>query len=217
MPRRNQELYEERRQQILRGALEVFAVRGFVAATNRDIARAAGINSPGLIYHYFAHKEDLLRAVIETYAPPLQLLAQADALMQMPPEQGLTLCGRAYLGLIDDPGIGACMRVLIGEAIRTPKFAEILREIGPMRFWKLLAAYLQRKMDEGLLRQTHPGVAAQCFIGPLISYLLARIILHSPDFPPIDSATLLTTHIQIFLHGMEPIPDPKKDEKGRVP
>src|SRR5437868_2671594 len=115
MPRRKQELYAERRQQIIAGALQVFSVKGFIAATNKDIAEAAGINSPGLIYHYFANKEDLLRAVIETYAPPMQLLAQSDAFMALPPEQALTQYGQAYLGLMQDPKIGACMRVLIGE------------------------------------------------------------------------------------------------------
>src|SRR5215468_3763997 len=68
---------EERRTQILEGALRVFSSKGFVQATNKDIAEAAGINSPGLIYHYFKDKADLLRAVIEQFAPPVQILTHA--------------------------------------------------------------------------------------------------------------------------------------------
>src|SRR6476646_8288383 len=93
MPSRDEQDFELRRQQIIDGALEVFADKGFEKATNKDIAEAAGIGSPGLIYHYFKDKSDLFRQVLEQGAPVLQLLSRGDALMSMPPEQALTLFG----------------------------------------------------------------------------------------------------------------------------
>src|SRR5437763_5685288 len=117
MPKRKQASFDERRQQILDGALQVFSRKGYTEATNRDVAEAAGINSPGLIYHYFADKEDLLRSVIEQHAPPLQWVARAEALMALPPEEALTQLGRSYLRLVEDPQFGAFIRVLLGEAI----------------------------------------------------------------------------------------------------
>ena len=45
-------------------AREIFAIRGFEAATNRDIAEAAGITS-GALYHYFGSKIALYMAVHE--------------------------------------------------------------------------------------------------------------------------------------------------------
>jgi AcrR family transcriptional regulator len=203
MPRRRQETYDERRQQILRGALEVFSTRGFLQATNRDVAEAAGINSPGLIYHYFTDKNALLRAVIEHYAPPLQLVAHAEALMAMPPEEGLTHFGRTYLRLMDNPQMVALLRVVIGEALRSPEFAAAFGEVAPLRLWRLLADYLQRKMDEGLLRRTDPVLAALCFVGPLVTRILTRVILRLPDPDHLDSAALVDTHVAIFLRGME--------------
>lgn len=203
MARRRQELYDERRQQIIDGALHVFSTKGFLTATNRDVAAAAGINSPGLIYHYFASKEDLLRAVIEHYAPPMQLMADSEAFMALPPEQALTQYAQAYLALVDDPKIGACLRVLIGEAVRSPHFAETIREIGPMRVWQFLADYLQRKMDEGLLQPMNPAIVARCFVGPLATQMLIRRILLLPDDPQINAASLVATHVHIFLHGLQ--------------
>ena len=47
---------ENRREQIMESALRVFAKKGFTGASNKDIAREAGI-TPGLIYHYFESKE----------------------------------------------------------------------------------------------------------------------------------------------------------------
>ena len=58
MPPRDEQDFESRRQQIIDGALQVFASKGFEKATNKDIAVASGIGSPGLIYHYFKDKCD---------------------------------------------------------------------------------------------------------------------------------------------------------------
>ena len=50
---------EERREQIIEAATFVFSRKGFQAATNKEIAAEAGI-APGLIYHYFKDRQDLL-------------------------------------------------------------------------------------------------------------------------------------------------------------
>lgn len=50
MPPRDEQDFEDRRQQIIDCALQVFASKGFEKATNKDIAAASGIGSPGLIY-----------------------------------------------------------------------------------------------------------------------------------------------------------------------
>lgn len=181
----------------------MFASKGYAGATNRDIADAAGVASPGLIYHYFASKEDLLRATIEAHAPPLQLLSHAEALMALPPAEALGRFAAAYLGLMADEKCGALMRVLIGEALRSAEFAAVLAEVGPVRFFRLLASYLDRKMDEGILRRTDPLLAARCFLGPLVSYVLGRVILRIPDDPELSPHSLTAAAIDVFLHGLE--------------
>ncbi|MCL6627892.1 MAG: TetR/AcrR family transcriptional regulator, partial [Alicyclobacillus shizuokensis] len=52
----NQQIRDERKEQILAAAAEVFARNGYVGTRIDDIASAAGI-SKGLIYHYFGGKE----------------------------------------------------------------------------------------------------------------------------------------------------------------
>ncbi len=59
---------EDRREQIMEAALAVFAKKGFARASNKDIAREAGI-TPGLIYHYFESKEALQKAIFEERSP----------------------------------------------------------------------------------------------------------------------------------------------------
>lgn len=63
-PEQNQALKDERREQILRAALGVFAARGLAATRISDIAAASDL-SYGLVYHYFPTKEAIYLALVE--------------------------------------------------------------------------------------------------------------------------------------------------------
>lgn len=58
---------EDSRQQLLRVACHIFAVKGLTGTSIRDIAKSAGLNS-SLISYYFNGKEGLYRACIEEIA-----------------------------------------------------------------------------------------------------------------------------------------------------
>ncbi len=58
---------EIRKQEILEGAMTVFLKKGYEKATIADISKELGI-SQGLCYRYYASKEEIYDAVIETYA-----------------------------------------------------------------------------------------------------------------------------------------------------
>ena len=61
----NAQIKDERREQILKAALKVFALRGFAATKISDIAKEAGL-SHGLVYHYFASKEEIFFELVHT-------------------------------------------------------------------------------------------------------------------------------------------------------
>lgn len=62
----NQELRERSRERILAAALEVFAAKGFEAASISDITQAAGV-SRGLVSYYFAAKEQLAAELLDRW------------------------------------------------------------------------------------------------------------------------------------------------------
>ncbi|MEA2237408.1 MAG: TetR/AcrR family transcriptional regulator, acrAB operon repressor [Thermoanaerobaculia bacterium] len=63
----NQEERSERsRAQILDAALKLFSHRGYGATSVRDIAEDAGV-SKGNVYHHFADKETIFRALLDQY------------------------------------------------------------------------------------------------------------------------------------------------------
>lgn len=57
---------EERRTQLIEVAMAMFAQRGFDGTSIKDLADEAGV-APGLIYHYFESKQQLLLDVVETH------------------------------------------------------------------------------------------------------------------------------------------------------
>lgn len=76
-PRRRTRIQTEKREVILEAALEVFSTLGFRGATIDQIAEAAGMSKPNLLY-YFKRKEDihttLIERLLETWLAPLREL-----------------------------------------------------------------------------------------------------------------------------------------------
>ena len=202
MPSRDEQDFEDRRQQIIDGALAVFSEKGFEKATNKDIAEAAGIGSPGLIYHYFKDKSDLFRQVLEQRAPVLQLIARGDAIMDLPPREALTLFGNAFIESIENRTAISMFKLILSEAVRHPLVAEMFNKVGPGRGFGFLTRYLVHQMDIGALRRADPGAAVRCFVGPLIAYVITREVFRQPDAATLNPETMVATLVETFLHGM---------------
>ena len=65
-------LREERQQQIVDVALELFSKNGFHAVSVSAIARACGV-SKGLMYNYFESKEALLEFILRDYSQEISV------------------------------------------------------------------------------------------------------------------------------------------------
>ena len=202
MPSRDEQDFESRRQQIINGALQVFASKGFEKATNKDIAAASKIGSPGLIYHYFKDKSDLFGQVLEQRLPLLQLLAKSEEMMSKSPQETLTLFATAFLKVVDNPNAIALTKLMLSEAVRRPLIADMINTIGPGRGFAFLTQYLEKQMEASVLKRMDTGAAARCFIGPLIAFVLTREVFPQPDAQTLKPETMVTTIVEVFLQGM---------------
>jgi len=202
-PPRDEQDYESKRQQIIDGALHVFASKGFEKATNKDIANAARIGSPGLIYHYFKDKADLFRQVLEERAPALQFVNRGEEMMDLPPREVLTRFGKTFVETLDNLVAVSMFKVILGEAVRRPIVADMFNNVGPGRAFGFLSRYISHQMEIGTLRRMDPGAAVRCFVGPLLAYMLTREVFVQPDSKTLDSGTMVATAVDVFLRGME--------------
>lgn len=203
MPPGDKHNYEARKQQIIDAALQVFSQKGFEKATNFDIARAAGIRSPGLIYHYFKSKGDLFREVLQQRATVLELLSHPEDLMDRPPRAVLTLFATRLLNSLEHGVSIPMMKIMLSEAVRRPAIAEIFNRIGPGRGIAFLTRYLAYQMDLGRLRRMDPGIAVRSFVGSLLAYIILREVFIQPDSKDITIEAMVAGAVDIFLCGME--------------
>ena len=91
----------DRRRAILAAALDVFSERGFHEASLEDVAARDGI-SKALIYEHFRSKEDLQRALMETYVHELLERILASTAGAEPGEDRLRRGVQAFLGFVEE-------------------------------------------------------------------------------------------------------------------
>ncbi|WP_129632082.1 TetR/AcrR family transcriptional regulator [Candidatus Oscillochloris fontis] len=204
MPPRDEQDYEQRRQQIIDGALSAFSAKGFEKTSNKDIAEAAKIGSPGLIYHYFKDKVDLLHRVVLERMPLIQIMDHAEEMFDLPPEVALPELAARLLKAAEQWPTAAIAKVIIAESMHNRRVAQLVNEIGPGRGLRILATYLERQMDAGRLRRMDPHVAARMLVGPIVSYALTRYIFEQAEIMHVPPATMIQVTIEGFLQAMQP-------------
>jgi len=182
---------DDRRAQILRAALEVFAQKGFDAATNKDIARAAGI-TPGLIYHYFKNKRDLLVEAMELHSPVKAIRSVNPEMLALPPGDFLPRILRELLDVLEGDEFLSMLRVFLPEAIHKgampPSVFSAMTEASGF-----LQRYLEDRMKEGQLRPADAALTSHLVLGGLMDLVLRRRVIR-------DRAVLKFSRQQIVDH-----------------
>jgi AcrR family transcriptional regulator len=175
------------RDRILQAALEIFAERGFKAATVREICARAGVNVASVNY-YYRSKEALYReALVYSFKEADRKYPQVaftDA--SLPPEDRLRLFIRSLLlRLMDDGQLGVHAQLMareiadptdaldyIVDTVMRPRF-KVLRDIIPLiagpgfepedidRFiYSILGQCLVYRHSRALVERLCPGIIA---------------------------------------------------------
>jgi AcrR family transcriptional regulator len=175
---RTPKVVEDRREQIIDAAMQVFSEKGFTKATNKDVARAAGI-TPGLIYYYFESKEKLLEAMVESRSPIRLLTSLTPQVLALPPEAFLRFIIRQILSIIEGGNFIRVMRVMLPEIVHNPEMTPMVAGF-IQRVMGFLTSYLESKMESGELRQSDASLIAQVFLGSVMGFVLRRHIIRDP-------------------------------------
>lgn len=192
------QLTELRRNQILTGAAQVFAEKGFHKATTREIAQAAGV-SEGTIYNYFATKRDLLVAMVELLA--LESLKQI--IIDNPPadpKEFLTLILHDRFKLVEERGY--LMVPLLAEIFTDAELrAEVYRQVA-MPVAARVEQYLRSHMEAGLMRPLNPVVVTRAMIGAIVVNFALKLSRADARYEAMSKDELFEQIISFFLHGL---------------
>lgn len=199
---RTPKVVEDRREQIIDAAVHVFARKGYSNATNKDIAREAGI-TPGLIYYYFESKESLLYAMLEARSPLKLMASFPPQALELPPEQFFPLFVRQALDIVEGDDMIGLLRVMIPELVHNTAMLALPANLFP-RLFGFLENYVQAKVASGEIRPLDVSLTVQILISSAMGFVLRRQLLR-------DSLALQYTHEQLahaitepFLKGILP-------------
>jgi AcrR family transcriptional regulator len=189
-----------KRRQILDGAGRVFSTMGFDAASMNDIARAAAV-SKGTLYVYFATKEDLFTALIEEKRR--ERIGEIFALIGDDPDVRGTLLkfGAAFARFLTSEWALRAQRVVLGVAERMPEIGRGFYAEGPGRCRPVLADYLRRMTERGLLAVEDADLAAAQFTELCQTNLVRPRLYRAVDTPPSadDIAYVVSRAVEMFL------------------
>ena len=120
------DVQRQKRRQILRAAITVFARSGYHGSRVSDVAKEAGV-AYGLVYHYFGSKEDLLEAIFRrTWSRMLEAVEEVEQ-EDAPARDQLAAVAKIVLGAWPvDPDL---VRVLVREVARSPQLGREVDEI----------------------------------------------------------------------------------------
>lgn len=88
--------YDEQREAMLAAAAQLFATRGYTAATMAGLAAACGLSKPTL-YHYVRDKHDLLAQITAGHVARLEALVADVQAQRLPPQQHLRALIRRFM------------------------------------------------------------------------------------------------------------------------
>jgi len=175
---RTPKVVEDRRDQIIDAAMQVFSQKGFIRATNKDIAREAGI-TPGLIYYYFDSKEDLLKTIIETRSPAQLMSTLPPRVFELPPEIFMHMFILRALSIIETDQFIQLIRMLLPEVVHNTELAPIISPI-IQHILGFLGNYFEAQVEKGALRRVDGVLTAQIMVGSVLIFVLRRQILQDP-------------------------------------
>jgi len=190
-----------RRDKIIQAATTVFVNSGYEAASLQEIVALAG-GSLATLYRLFGNKEGLFYAVIERKSDQLLSDFNYSDLQSKTPSVALLEIGRRFFSLVISPEVGAIHRLLISEAVRTPKLREIFLTLATERAIRNLAEYLQSQVDKQHLDIKNCFIAASHFMGALKGNYHTRSMLGEVVNLSIEQQEeFVITAVDMFLNG----------------
>jgi TetR/AcrR family transcriptional repressor of mexJK operon len=189
---------DDRVEELLKIAAEVFAERGFDGASVNEMAKRANA-SKGTFYSRYPTKEALLMAVMGQKVQGLETELAAIMAPTLGIDEALTTFADRMLSVVLNDQMMANYRVVTLEARRFPELGKMYYENGAGKIAHFLAVYLQRKVQEGKLKISNPQISAELFIDSIIGMPRLKAALGISTLSRKEKAQRIEIAVQTFL------------------
>ena len=185
---------EDRPEEILNAALELFTEKGFAATRMDDVASSAGI-SKGTLYNYFESKESIFHAVVqEMISPEIEKVETMVANYKGPTDHLLRQLIRAWWTNVGETRLSAIPKIVISESGNFPDLAQFFVETVVKRARRLFTDVVSRGVVSGEFNTVETQAVARLIIAPLV---YATIWQHS--LKPFDDDYLSDEYVDLHI------------------
>lgn len=161
----NEKMREERKEQILSGALQQFAAKGLFATKIKDIAETVGI-AQGLIYHYYKSKDEIYVELIEKALDKMNSAVFSLKEMTDPPHEKIKMAVKQLIKTIEDSRDFTQTCRLIAHATNSAAIPEAAKNIIEKKRdipYREIAKIMADGQKEGTIVEADPNELAVVF------------------------------------------------------
>ena len=194
---------EDRPQELLAAALQLFGEQGFAATRLTEVAKRAGV-SKATVYLYFDSKEALLQEAVRTIEPILDFGDELAAGFEGDTRSLLGVLVVRWLEAFEERGVGCVPKLVIAEGTNFPDLARLYVEVVVERGRSLFAGVLHRGIERGEVRaELDVDQAVHVFMAPVHYAQVHRHGLAEADPNGPRLHAWVAAHVDLFWRGIE--------------
>jgi len=186
----------DKRDALLRAAIETFAARGFFNAQVADVARTAGV-AAGTVYLYFRGKDDLLISIFEKTMKDAIAAGRESIAGLSDPLAQLRAIARLHLDRMSrDRDLAVVFQV---ELRQSTKFMERFSATHLREYLGIIRDVIARGQSLGIFRKTlNPTLAAKLLFG-MLDEMATNWILSRRKYSLVADADAI---VDLFVRGV---------------
>ena len=193
------------RERILDAALKLVGAHGLSALSMDDLAVRAEV-SRATLYRLFPGKPALFTSLLHEYSPLDPVTSLLMTRRQEPPQVVMPEIARTVYRTFNAAGesrVGVLRALFFEISSLAPDTAEAAQEVLRTMVGSLVM-YLLEQMHAGRLRQVHPLLALQSFVGPIFFHLMTRTLAERVLGFDIEGEQSVTLLAEGWLRAMAP-------------
>ena len=185
----------DKRDALLRAAIETFAARGFFNAQGADVARTAGV-AAGTVYLYFRGKDDLLISIFEKTMKEAIAAGRESIARHTDPLAQLRTIARLHLDRMSrDRDLAIVFQV---ELRQSTKFMERFSATHLREYLGIIRDIVARGQSDGVFRRDlNPTLAAKLLFG-MLDEMATNWILSKRRYSLVAEAEAI---VDLFVRG----------------
>ena len=194
---------EERRDLIVRTAIDLFARQGFRGTRVKDIADKMG-TSDALIFQHFPTKRELYDAILDEISTRRHFKDVEEVLYYAPSYDLEDVLIRLSLWFLrQDADEEAILRTVLYAALERDDLLDDLVEEHYGRIVGYVAYEVEEGQKAGRFRPGDPGAFARDFFAGLFGLAVMRQVVRDSDYVGEQAEVAARNHAQLFLRGLE--------------